>query len=253
MKTNLNIFLILSLLAIFCIITISNIISYSYAEFFSNVINLGATSSLLGLCIINNFRVGIHGVHGASWILFTSSIATWFIAERMWELNMLTHADLFWFSGYVFYFIFGMVYLKPFAHQISKQIIVISSLVVVPIFIAVFFTIEWQSISHTDMIIASYPLVDAIMLIPSIIGLTLFFKGRVRFSWTLLLIGMTMFVMADYGFMYFDSIEEYYPGHIVDVPYIWAYVIFIGGILANINLFQKRDKNKRFNDQNLMK
>lgn len=241
------------MLTIFCIITISNIINYSYAEFFSTIINVGVTSLLLGLCIINNLRVGIHGVHGMAWMLFTLSVLTWFVAERIWEVNMSTYADLFWFSGYVFYFIFGIMYLKPFVHQISKHIIITSSLVIVPIVITVLFTIEWQPISHMDMITVSYPLVDTIMLIPSIIGLTLFFKGKVRFSWTLLFIGMIMFVIADYSFMYFDSIEEYYPGHIVDVPYIWAYVIFIGGIVANINLFKKHDKNKRFNDQNLMK
>jgi len=228
-------------------------ISNSHAGFFSTVINIGITSALLGLCIFNNFRVGIHGAHGISWILFTLSISTWFIAERMWELNMSTYADLFWFSGYVLYFIFGVMYLKPFVHQISKQTIIISSLVILPIFTTVFFTIELESINHIDMINAIYPLVDASMLIPSIIGLTLFFKGKVRFSWSLLFIGMIMFVIADYSFMYFDSINEYYPGHIVDVPYIWAYVIFMGGVVANINLFKRRDKNKRFNDQNLMK
>lgn len=240
-------------MTIFCIITISNIVNYSYAELFSTIINIGITSSLLGLCIINNFRVGIHGAHGTSWILFTLSISTWFVAERMWEMNMSTYADLFWFSGYVFYFIFGMMYLKPFVHQISKQTIIISSLVILPIFTAVFFTIEGQAINHSDTINAYYPLVDATMLIPSIIGLTLFFKGKVRFSWSLLFIGMIMFVIADYGFMYFDSIDEYHPGHIVDVPYIWAYVMFIGGVVSNLNLFKRRDKNKRFNDQNLMK
>ena len=237
---------------IFVIIVISNIISYSYAEFSSNIINLVVTVSLLGFCIINNFRVGIHGIHGKAWMFFTLSITTWFIAERMWELDMLEHADFFWFSGYALYFIFGIIYLKPFAHQISKQNIMLSSFVVLLVLISVILTREWQSSTFTDILVASYPIADAIMLIPSIIGVTLFVKGRVKFSWSLIFIGMTVFVIADYGFMYFDSIEQYYPGHIIDVPYIWAYVIFIAGVIANLNLLKKRDKNKPFNDQNTM-
>lgn len=252
MKGKLNILLIFSLLTILVIIGISNIISYSIAGFFSSIINLIVTGSLLGLCIVNNFRVGIRGMHGKAWIFFTLSITTWFTAERMWELNMLEYADLFWFSGYGFYFIFGIMYLKPFAHQISKQSIITSALIISLIFIPIILIRDWQSNTFADILVTSYPIVDAIMLIPSIIGTTLFFKGHVKFSWTLILIGMTVFVIADFSFMYFDSIEQYYPGHITDVPYIWAYVIFIVGVISNINLFKKRDKNKPFNDQSTM-
>lgn len=260
MKNRLSLSLVFSLSAIAILFIVSNSNNNSYSEFFSTTLILGSVGILLGLCIANNIKNGIRGMHGKSWMFFTLSIMTWFIAEIAWELsklnqnyNMLTYADGLWLIGYVFYFAFGIMYLKPFSHQISKNSITISSLVVLIVLIPVLYLIKWQSPAFADIMYAVYPIADSIMLIPAILGLTLFFKGRVKFSLSLLFIGMVSFVIADYSYMYFDSIGEYYPGHIVDIPYIWAYVIFITGVIANINLLKKSDKNKPFNDQSSMR
>ncbi len=100
---------------------------------------------------------------------------------------------------------------------------------------------------------ASYPVADSLMLIPSILGVMLFFKGQVKFSLALLSFGMLIFVISDYGFLYFDSIGAYYVGHLVDIPYIWAYVLFVGGIISNMNIWNRIDKNKPFNDQDALR
>ena len=253
-------FLVFSLPVIFFIIVISNMIGYSYAEFWSNSLNLVFTSILLVACITNNFKMGSSGKHGRAWIFFTLTIVAWYVAERIWTLNELTntdavasYADLFWFGGYVFYFIFGVMYLKPFASQISRKNIIIVSLVALAILILIVYTTE----SHTDtfehILYVSYPVADSVMLIPSILGVMLFFKGRMKFSWSLLFFGMLIFVISDYGFMYFDFTGEYYTGHLVDIPYIWAYAIFIGGIISNLNLLNRIDKNKPFNDQDALR
>ncbi len=235
-------------------------IGYLYAEFWSNSLNLVFTSILLGACIANNFKMGSRGKHGRAWIFFTSAIALWYIAERIWTLNELantnawpSYADLFWLGGYVFYFIFGVMYLKPFASQISRKNILAISLVALAVLILVFYTTKSQTDTFERILYASYPVADSVMLIPSILGIMLFFKGRVKFSLALFFIGILNFVISDYGFMYFDSIEEYYTGHLVDIPYLWAYALFIGGITSNLNLWNKMDKNKPFNDQDAMR
>ena len=253
-------FLVFSLPVIFFAIVISNIMGYWYAEFWSNTLNLVFTSILLVACIANNFKMGSRGKHGKAWIFFTVAIALWYIAERIWTINELTntntwpsYADLFWFIGYAFYFIFGVMYLKPFASQISRKNILTVSLVILAVLILIFYTTKPQIDTFEHILYASYPVADSIMLIPSILGIMLFFKGRVKFSWSLFFFGMLIFVISDYGFMYFDSIGEYYTGHLVDIPYIWAYTIFIGGIIGNLNLWNRMDKNKPFNDQDAMR
>ena len=234
-------------------------IEYS-AEFWSNTLNLVLTSILLAVCIVNNFKIGSNGKHGRAWIFFTLAIALWYIAERIWTLNELTdidawpsYADLFWLVGYVFYFMFGVMYLKPFASQISRKNILTVSLVSLSVLIVVFYTTESQTDTFERILYAVYPIADSVMLIPVILGMMLFFKGHVKFSLVLLFFGMLSFVIADYGFLYFDSIGEYYTGHIVDIPYLWAYAILISGVISNLNLWNRMDKNKPYNDQDAMR
>jgi hypothetical protein len=253
-------FLGISLPVIFFIIIISNMIEYSYAEFWSNALNLVITSILLVACVVNNFKMGLHGKHGRAWIFFTLAIGTWYVAERMWTLNELadidvwpSYADLFWLVGYVFYFVFGVIYLRPFASQISRKNILVSSLVSLSVLIIVLYTTKLQVHTFESVLYAGYPIADSVMLIPTILGIMLFFKGRIKFSLVLLFFGMLLFVIADYGFLYFDFIGEYYTGHLVDIPYLWAYAILISGVISNLNLWNRIDKNKPFNDQDTMR
>ena len=253
-------FLVFSLPVIFFAIVISNVIGYTYAEFWSNTLNLVFTSILLVLCIVNNFKIGSRGKHGRAWIFFTLAIVMWYAAERTWTLNEITntnvvpsYADLFWFGGYLFYFMFAVMYLKPFAFQISKKNILGTSLVIVAVLILGFYITKVHTDTFEHILYTFYPIADAVMLIPSVLGMMLFFKGRVGFSWSLIFFGMLIFVIADYGFMYFDSTGEYHTGHFIDIPYIWAYVIFISGIISNRGILSRIDKNKPFNDQDTLR
>lgn len=250
-------FLVFSLPVIFLVITISNIVGYVYAEFWYNALNLVVTSILLVACIANNFKMKTSGKHGKAWMSFTVAIALWYIAERIWTINEsstkigLSYADLFWFGGYAFYFVFGIMYLRPFTHQISQRNIITATFITLAILILVFYVTKLQTDTFENILYALYPVADSIMLIPSILGIILFFKGRVKFSLMLFFFGMLIFVISDYGFMYFDSINEYYTGHLMDILYIWAYAIFISGIIGNWNLWNRT--NKSFNDQDTMR
>lgn len=212
------------------------------------------------MCLVNNFKIGINGKHGLAWLFFTLAIALWYVAERLWELPDLTNSDfpvpytdLFWFGGYALYFLFGVLYLKPFSSQISRKNILFTSLLVLGVLSLVFFTTMSLNDFFENFLNVLYPLADSVMLIPSILGMVLFFRGRVTFSWTLFFFGMLMFVIADYGFMYFNSTDEYYEGHLIDIPYLWAYSILIVGLIANLSLWHKTNKNNLFHEQDNMR
>lgn len=252
--------LVISLPLIFFAIVLSNMSGQSEAGFWSDLLNLLVTSILLAVCIVNNFKMGVFGKQGKAWMFFTVAITMWYVAERIWTFNELTntntapsYADIFWFGGYVFYFMFGAMYLKPFAKQISRKNIVIASIAALTTLILMAYTVELEQNTFENILYASYPVADSIMLIPSILGMILFFKGHVRFSWSLLFFGMIIFVISDYIFMYVSSIGEYYTGHFADIPYIWAYVIFIAGLMSNMDLFSRIDKSKPFNDQDALR
>src|SRR5260370_1287652 len=79
----------------------------------------------------------------------------------------------------------------------------------------------------------------SIVLIPSMIGVALFFKGKVNFLWSLLLIVMIFEVVADTAFQYFSLDNSYYTGHPVDILFLWSYLLFSFGLYDHIKIFKK--------------
>lgn len=99
-----------------------------------------------------------------------------------------------------------------------------TSLIAVSILIpSLYMTIDNNSDESKFAIIlgAIYPIADAIILVPALIGIFLFFRGEVNFLWTLLLIGILFEVIADTGFQYFTLNNSYYTGHLIDILLMW--------------------------------
>ncbi|MGI0069759.1 MAG: hypothetical protein ACREAN_05830 [Nitrosopumilaceae archaeon] len=206
-------------------------------------------------------RNGLIGNHGKSWIFFLIFIITWFIAEQVWMINELyfheepfpSSADIFYMLGYPFYFAFVIHYLKPFKNSISKKLVVSTSLIAIAVLIPnLYMTFQNESDETQTAIIlgAIYPIVDAVVLIPSMIGVVLFFRGKVNFLWSLLLIGFIIEVIADTAFQYFSLNNEMYTGNPVDILFFWAYVIFSFGLYDHIKIFNKsHDKKNTFDNK----
>lgn len=210
---------------------------------------------ILSIIISSIFRKT--GNHGKAWLVFTGTAISWFIAETTWTIYELvyhtnpfpSYADAFYIAGYPFLFLFSILYLKPFKKLISRKIILSTSLIAVTVLIpSLYMTIESSSDESKFAIVLgiTYPVADAIILIPAMIGIFLFFRGEVNFLWTLLLIGILFEVIADTGFQYFTLNDSYYTGHPVDILFIWSYIMFSFGVYSHIQIFKKDDKIKEF-------
>ncbi len=199
------------------------------------------------------FRYRLRGNHGISWILFTLAIASWYVGEMTYEydyeydledISTLT-SDLFYIIGYPLFFGFTIFYLKPRKQIISKKMILASSLVSILFIIpSLYFTFngEYQLDELTIFLYAIYPILDGVILIPSIIATFLFFRGQVNLLWSLILIATILFVIADTSYLVFSIEETYYPGHPVDILYIWSYILYAFGALSHIRLYKKRSE-----------
>lgn len=221
---------------------------------FTNWIFLPISGALVVLSIISVKKFGITGSHGKAWISFTVFSAMWFIAEQVWMiLELFYHqkpfpsiADFFYIAGYPAYFIFAMLYLQPIKNAITKKMIIMSSLVIMAILVPnLYMTFENNSDEDQFAIAlgASYPVLDAIVLIPSIIGVMLFFGGKVNFLWSLMLIGMIVEVVADIGFQYFSLDNSLYTGHPVDILFLWSYILLSFGVYNHIKIFNAKQKS----------
>ena len=205
---------------------------------------------VFGLILV--FRYGLRGSHGISWILFTLAIASWYVGDMTYrydykydleDLSTLT-SEFFYIIGYPLFLGFTIFYLKPRKRIISKKMIRASSLasilVVIPT-LYLTFNGEHQLDELTMFINAIYPILDGVILIPSIITTFLFFRGQVNLLWSLILIATILFIIADTSYLVFSIEETYYPGHPVDILFVWAYILYAFGALSHIRLYKKRN------------
>ncbi len=205
-------------------------------------------------------RNGWTGNHGKAWIFFTASAAFWFIADQLWTIIELIYkekpfpssADVFYLAGYPCYFVFSILYLNPFKNAISRKMTIAALLIAIVVLIPnLYMTFENNSGETQTAIIlgAIYPIADAIILVPSLIGVALFFRGKVNFLWSLLLIGFICEVSADTAFQYFSLDNSIYTGHPVDILFLWTYLFFSFGLYDHMKIFKKSHDSKNTFDE----
>jgi hypothetical protein len=91
-----------------------------------------------------------------------------------------------------------------------------------------------------DVVLGSiYPIFDAMVLIPALIGVSLFFKGRVNLMWALFCLGTISIFIADSAFLFAQNEDSYYTGNPMEILYYWNYVLLSFGVASHLVLFQK--------------
>ena len=221
--------------------TVKIISDYMYVVITGIFVILAATITL---------RFRHTGSHGKAWIFFLGTAVAWFLAETTWTIYELVYeqnpfpslADVFYVIGYPLFFGFLFYYLKPVRKAITKKMlitsIIISSAIAIPsIYMSLSFDPSTPILENTLSTI--YPIEDAIIFVPSLIGIALFFRGEVNFTWSLVCIGIFCFIMGDLGFEYAEFTDTYYTGHPVDIVLMWAYILFSFGILDHLRIFKK--------------
>lgn len=242
-------FLSISLFAIAFGILITNMISVDTAIVFTSWSYIVTAGSFLVLALIIMVKTRGIGSHGKSWILLFLFAISWFTAEMIWDVNELileidpypSNADFFWLIGYPFYFGFLLFYLKPFRKAISKKMIVLASVCSIVFLISAFYVSYDTDLEPTDIdniLALSYPLLDAVVLVPALIGVTLFLTGRVNFLWTLMCLAIMCVIIADIMFFFGTLEDDYYSGHPVEILFHWVYILFAFGIYDQFKIFK---------------
>lgn len=241
-------YLLLLLLATSFVLLLSNVFGKNSAAAVSDWLNVLVSSSTLILGLIIAVKTGKSGSHAKAWILFAACIGLWFIGERIWMLYEMmldekpwpSPADYFWLAGYAFFFAFSFYYMKPFKNSISRKMVIVAMLVPAAVLSVTLYVTEDSNSSletYEKILANAYPVLDSLSLVPVILGLTIFFRGQVHFFWILLFLGMLCFIVSDLGYLYLSLDNSYYTGHPIDIPYMWAYVLFSLGIWGHLKAF----------------
>lgn len=106
--------------------------------------------------------------------------------------------------------------------------------------------------SFSELAVATaYPIGDAIILVPAMIGVMLFFRGKVNLLWSLMCLAIIFETIADTGFLLTTFDDSYYQGHPIDILFIWYYVIFSFGVYSHITIFRNHKQDPYKNIQEL--
>ena len=243
-------------------LVVANLFGKDIASTVSLSLYVPATMSLVILSIILSRRFGIRGDHGKAWFVFSIFAILWFIAERIalyYNLKLgdepfPSEADAFWLAGYPFLFAFTILYLKSVRNSITKKMVVLALAISITIMAPILYITCEQNmdVSFYELAVAAaYPIGDAIILVPAIIGVTLFFRGKVNLLWSLMCLAIISETIADTGFLLVTFDDSYYQGHPVDILFIWYYIIFSFGVYSHITIFRNHKQDPYKNIQEL--
>jgi hypothetical protein len=253
MQTNLdeiksNKFLLFCLLAVVFVVIVSNLAGSQAATVTTDLLYVPVSGGLLVLSIIIAIKFKGKGETGKAYLLFVTFVSFWFAGEVAWLRSELVfhlvpfpkETDLLYLAGYPFLLAFMIYYLKPFRIAISKKMIWNASLATMIFLVPTIYTMySYNPTASLPEIVwaALYPLSDAMVLFPAVLGVALFLKGKVNLLWSLCCIAIILNIVADSGFLFLDTDNSVHSGNPVNILYLWAYILFAFGIYSHVKLF----------------
>ncbi len=242
--------LVISLLSIGLTVMVANFLGKNVTIVTTDILFLPVAGCLSILSIIILIRFKTKGYLGRAYLFFAGFAISWFIAEAVWSISeIFDHLnpypsldDFLYLLGYPFLVLFSFYYLKPVEAAISKKILAYAALATITFAVPTFYVMYSYNVNATltEILWAGiYPLTDAILLFPTVIGMMLFFKGNVSLLWSLMFFAILLNITADSGFFYFQVDKAYYSGNPIDLLYLWSYVLFSFGLYSHIKLFKK--------------
>ncbi|MGH9978633.1 MAG: hypothetical protein ACRD8Z_22800 [Nitrososphaeraceae archaeon] len=200
------------------------------------------------------YRYGFGGTHGKSLLFLTLGILFWFIGDLSLAYGHFVHdneeeqslvvsfADPCWIAGYVFFSLHLFTTLRfvqrDQIHKFSVIIVVIASGAIVAynlILPSGFYTNEGRIIGETrtgfvDLVLSVlYPILDLLLIIPSVIILTVHRKDYYNvMPWILSSLSLLINAIADDGFVHHFLEGNTKEMWIWDLFFMTDYIVLVG-------------------------
>jgi hypothetical protein len=207
--------------ALIIVIIIANanvIFSEAYSKHFVSlwILNItAATASILGIIAI--YRYGFHGNHGKSYVFLTLGLILWFSADftllydyyalGIEEQRPVTITDALWFAGYGFLAIHLFIILHALRIKIKSKIVIVVSIITT--FFISYNLVNLLSYDYSIendfialIVTLLYPILDFILIIPSLIILVTLRKDyEHNIPWFLSSMSLLVNAIADDGYV----------------------------------------------------
>lgn len=211
-------YFVFSLIVVIIIANVNVIFSEAYSKRFVSlsILNItAATASILGIIAI--YRYGFHGTHGKSYLCLTLGLIVWFSADftllydyyalGIEEQRLVTITDALWFAGYGFLALHLFIILHSLRIKIKSKIVtVVSIITTIVISYNVVNLLSYNYSIENDFIALIvtllYPILDFILIIPSLIILVTLHKDyEHNIPWFLSSLSLLVNAIADDGYV----------------------------------------------------
>lgn len=235
---------IVSLIVVFFLILIYafNNLYTNFMHIFSNLFPLiiSGIAFLFSILAFKRYWTKSKEYFSIIWLCFSIGLGLWFLGETTWaiftlilgvEIPFPSIADIFWLIGYIPIFISLFLYVKSFSKVLSNRAIYLATIITIILLIVIFTTLiipifEFEFSTNT-IISSAYPILDVILLYIAILGLLIFYKGRIGKSWFFISLGLILYVIGDLFFNYFITYGGYYCGHTLELFFHFGYLSLI--------------------------
>jgi hypothetical protein len=183
--------------------------------------------------------------------LLLAGFSLWFLGEFTWSFYSLilgvripypSLADVFWLVAYPFVVAGMLAFVYPFRSAISVRNIVVAhvvSLLAVVLVLAglIIPVLSFSSDMFSNVVGFAYPMLDIALLFVSIMGIMLFWGGKIVRSWYWLIAGAILMSIGDILFSYLTAKRLYYSGHPLELFFEFSYACFGLAMYERIKMF----------------
>ncbi len=251
-------YLLASLATSAVVVLTANLLGRDAAILVGNLIYIPITGVLLVMAFLTFARFGFTGHHGIAWASFVGYAVCAFIAEMLWIIMELhfkidpfpSAADIFYLVEYPFLLLFFIAYLQPIRGAVTKKILAVAILIPASILAACKILVTPGAGGELfEIFLGSiYPIFDSILLVPALVGVALFFKGKINFMWSLFFFGTISVFIADSAFLFGQSEDSYYTGNPMEILFHWDYILLSFGLYGNLALFNRPKTRQKSDD-----
>jgi len=201
---------------------------------------IAAATLVTALIALKRYGYSLKTTFSVVWFCFALGVALWFLGELSWSIYTLalgvetpypSIADAFWLTAFAPIYVALLLYIKPFKMVLSKRSIVAVALIIAALCAVVTLFLIGPILSSAEEFVTlvadlAYPILDLILLSAALLGLMIFFKGRVGLSWLLICLALICDAVADLLFSYTTLQGTYYNGHPLELFYHWGYILY---------------------------
>jgi hypothetical protein len=237
-------------------LVISFVLNFPAQHYSIMIVSLNITAGPATMYgIITIYRYGFSGTHGKSLLFLTLGILSWFIADLSLayghfvqhfeeeQILVVSFADLCWIVGYLFFSLHLFIALKfvrrDQIHAVSVFMVIVlaGSVIAYNLILPTGFYMNevGKIVDETKtgiidlMLSVLYPILDLVLIIPSVIILTVHRKDYYNFMpWILSSLSLLVNAIADDGFVHHFLQGSTKDIWVWDLFYLSDYIILVG-------------------------